>query len=83
MKDYITNKMSVTVKKPSTLMVKSSPNTESRTVQKLQSNTSVSNSASQTPHKRRLIIGRESLLHYEPNKPLLAINGAVTYRGGK
>ena len=36
------------------------------TVKKLQSNTSVSGE-----EKPRVIIGRESLLHYEPNKPML------------
>jgi hypothetical protein len=48
----------------------------SRTVKKLQSNTSISGD-----EKPRVIIGRESLLHYEPNKPMLG--GSFTHRGKK
>jgi hypothetical protein len=51
----------------------------SRTVKKLQSNTSISGGAAD--EKPRVIIGRESLLHYEPNKPMLG--GSFTQRGKK
>ncbi len=43
---------------------------------KLQSNTSIKSGDMSTP--RGVIIGRESLLHYEPNKP----PGLLSARGG-
>ena len=46
-------------------------------MQKLQSNTSLKSGEMSTP--RGVIIGRESLLHYEPNKPL----GLLSTRGKK
>ena len=68
--------------KASSTMTLASPHggdPSSRTpVKKLQSNTSISGEEK----KPRVIIGRESLLHYEPNKPMLG-GGSFTQRGKK
>lgn len=66
--------------KASSTMTLSSPHGENpsrTTVKKLYSNTSISGEEK----KPRVIIGRESLLHYEPNKPMLG--GSFTQRGKK
>ncbi len=46
----------------------------SRTVKKMLSNTS--NVSGMTDERPRIIIGKESLLHYEPNKPLINLRSS-------
>ena len=48
-------------------------------MQKLQSGTSLKSGGAGDMSSPRVIIGRESLLHYEPNKP----PGLLSARGGK